>query len=60
MTAMMTSGINYGNKGWRLALRHVLGDVAQHELFNTTDQKAKALSSEKDSSPSTFSLFDLE
>ncbi len=60
MTAMTTGGINDGNKGWRLALRHALGDVAQHELFKPTDKKAKTLSSEKDSLPSTFSLFDLE
>lgn len=60
MTAMTTGGINDGNKGWRLALRHALGDVAQHELFKPLAQKSKTLSSEKDSSPSTFSLFDLE
>ena len=33
MTAMSTGGINDGNKGWRLALRHALGDVAQSELL---------------------------
>lgn len=31
MTAMSTGGINDGDKGWRLALRHALGDVAQSE-----------------------------
>src|SRR5690606_11434462 len=29
MTAMSTGGVHDGNKGWRLALRHALGDVAQ-------------------------------
>ncbi|CAK0740901.1 conserved hypothetical protein [Gammaproteobacteria bacterium] len=33
MTAMSTGGLNDGHKGWRLALRHALGDVAQSELF---------------------------
>ncbi len=37
MTALSTGGITDGNKGWRLALRHALGDVARHEL-----QKARA------------------
>lgn len=33
MTSMSTGGINDSNKGWRLALRHALGDVAQSELL---------------------------
>jgi hypothetical protein len=33
MTAMSTGGLNDGHKGWRLALRHALGDVAQSELL---------------------------
>lgn len=33
MTALNTGGINDGNKGWRLALRHALGDVAQHDTL---------------------------
>lgn len=33
MTAMSTGGISDGEKGWRLALRHALGDVAQSELL---------------------------
>ena len=31
MTAISTGSINDGDKGWRLALRHALGDVAQSE-----------------------------
>lgn len=34
MTAMSTGGISDGDKGWRLALRHALGDVAQSELLS--------------------------
>ncbi len=33
MTAMSTGGVGDGHKGWRLALRHALGDVAQSELL---------------------------
>lgn len=33
MTAISTGGISDGDKGWRLALRHALGDVAQSELL---------------------------
>ncbi len=33
MTAICTGGINDGGKGWRLALRHALGDVAQSDLL---------------------------
>ena len=33
MTAMSTGGVSDGNRGWRLALRHALGDVAQSELL---------------------------
>jgi len=31
MAAISTGGINDGDKGWRLALRHALGDVVQSE-----------------------------
>ena len=33
MTAIATGGLKDGNRGWRLALRHALGDVAQSELL---------------------------
>lgn len=54
MTAMSTGGINDGQKGWRLALRHALGDVAQHELFKPQLVKLKG----KDSEGGTLGLFD--
>lgn len=33
MTAMATGGIHDADKGWRVALRYALGDVAQNELL---------------------------
>ena len=33
MTAISTGAIGDGDKGWRLALRHALGDIAQSELL---------------------------
>lgn len=39
MTAISTGGVKDGNKGWRLALRHALGDVAQSELLQPRTRK---------------------
>ena len=39
MTAMSTGSIKDGNKGWRLALRHALGDVAQSDLLKPRGRK---------------------
>lgn len=39
MTAISTGGINDGEKGWRLALRHALGDVAQSEQLKPRERK---------------------
>ena len=39
MTAMSTGGIHDGEKGWRLALRHALGDVAQSEQLKPRERK---------------------
>ncbi len=36
MTAISTGSINDRDKGWRLALRHALGDVAQSERIVTS------------------------
>jgi hypothetical protein len=33
MTAMSTGGLMDAGKGWRIALQHALGDVAQSELL---------------------------
>ena len=39
MAAINTGGIGDGERGWRLALRHALGDVAQNELLKPRLQK---------------------
>ena len=39
MTAISTGSINDGEKGWRLALRHALGDVAQSEQLKPRERK---------------------
>jgi hypothetical protein len=42
MTAMSTGGISDGNKGWRLALRHALGDVAQSDWLQPKGRRVIA------------------
>jgi len=42
MTAMTTGRFNDGGKGWRLALRHALGDVAQSDLLQPCARRGKA------------------
>lgn len=39
MAAMNTGGIHDGGKGWRLALKHALGDVAQSEQLQPRERK---------------------
>ena len=39
MTAMSTGGIKDGDKGWRMALRHALGDVAQSDQLKPRGRK---------------------
>jgi hypothetical protein len=46
MAAMSTGGIGDGDRGWRLALRHALGDVAQNELLKPRIQKKEQGNSE--------------
>jgi hypothetical protein len=41
MTAMSTGGVNDGQKGWRLALRHALGDIAQSEQLAPTRRQQR-------------------
>ncbi|MBS3952486.1 MAG: DUF3780 domain-containing protein [Methylomicrobium sp.] len=60
MTAITTGGVNDGHKGWRLALRHALGDVAQNQLFSPRQTPAKVQSTEQDSWQGTYSLFDFD
>lgn len=39
MTAMSTGGVHDGDRGWRLALKHALGDVAQSEQLATSTRR---------------------
>ncbi len=39
MTAMSTGGINDCDLGWRLALRHAMGDVAQSDQLKPRERK---------------------
>lgn len=60
MTAITTGGVNDGGKGWRLVLRHALGDVAQIELFKPQSSQTIRLETAKDTENGTLSLFDFE
>jgi len=60
MTAVTSGGVNDGGKGWRLALRHALGDIAQSELFKPGSSQAVRLETAKDTENNTLSLFDFE
>ena len=60
MTAITTGVVNDGHKGWLLALRHALGDVAQNQLFSPRQTTAKVQSTEQDSWQGTYSLFDFD
>ncbi len=42
MTAISTGGINDGEKGWRIALRHALGDVAQSDFLQTRERRIES------------------
>jgi hypothetical protein len=55
MTAMSTGGVSDGDKGWRVALKHALGDVAQHE---TLQPQRRHKSKTYDDTPPLLSLFD--
>ncbi|MDX8128022.1 anti-phage-associated DUF3780 domain-containing protein [Methylomonas sp. OY6] len=60
MTAITTGGVNDGDKGWRLALRHALGDVAQNESFKPQSVQIPSRDKIKDSETGSLSLFDFE
>jgi hypothetical protein len=48
VTAMSTGGLMDGHRGWRLALRHALGDVAQSDLLRARGRKADIEFKERD------------
>lgn len=56
MAAMSTGGVLDGDKGWRLALRHALGDVAQTDILKPHTTKPKIQLD--DPYRKTLSLFD--
>lgn len=57
MTAISTGGLHDGDKGWRLALRHALGDVAQSELL----LKPRTVVTPRDNTTNTtLSIFEFE
>jgi len=41
MTAMTTGGVMDAGKGWRIALQHALGDIAQSELLGTRARRGR-------------------
>lgn len=60
MTAITTGAVNDGGKGWRLALRHALGDIAQNELLKPRSTQTVSQEIAKNSAQGTLSLFDFE
>lgn len=54
MTAMSTGGVMDAGKGWRAALKHALGDVAQSDLLAP---RARRSSRGKDDNRSLLDLF---
>lgn len=56
MTAITTGALKDGDKGWRLALRHALGDVAQNELLL---QPRSVVSPPADAKNTTLNIFEI-
>ena len=54
MAAIVTGGVQDGDKGWRLALRHALGDVAQNEQIIQYRKAAASTTAPDDPSLSLF------
>lgn len=54
MTAMSTGGLMDAGKGWRTALKHALGDVAQSDLLTP---RARRSSRDRDDSHPLLDLF---
>ncbi|MDM7457169.1 MAG: DUF3780 domain-containing protein [Tepidimonas sp.] len=54
MTAMATGGVMDAGKGWRIALQHALGDVAQSELLCTRGRRSQ---NDRDDTRPSLDLF---
>jgi hypothetical protein len=57
MAAQGTGGVDDGHHGWRLALRHALGDVARTETLGPKEARL-AVVQNNDEAPTTARLFD--
>ena len=57
MTAMSTGAVRDGDKGWRAALRHALGDIAQSELLQPQARRQRGRDA---NDRPTLDLFDSE
>jgi len=57
MTAISTGGLTDSGKGWRIALKHALGDVAQSDLLAP---RSRRISRFKDDIRPSLDLFDEE
>jgi len=58
MTALTTGTAHEGGKGWRLALRHALGDMAQSQIYKPY-HASQAPANIPSSGQDTLSLFDI-
>ena len=54
MTAMATGGVMDAGKGWRIALQHALGDVAQSDLLGTRARRGR---NDRDDNRPSLDLF---
>lgn len=54
MTAMATGGVMDAGKGWRIALQHALGDIAQSDLLGTRARRGR---SDRDDNRLSLDLF---
>lgn len=54
MTAMATGGVMDAGKGWRIALQHALGDVAQSDLLGTRARRSR---NDRDDNRPSLDLF---
>ena len=57
MTCISTGAVGNGDKGWRLALRHALGDVAQSDLLQPKERRQRV---RRDDERRTLDLFGSE
>ncbi len=54
MTALATGGVKDTGKGWRLALQHALGDMAQSELLAARPRRRRSRTKADQATPDMF------